>query len=242
MKIFTQTDIGQHRETNQDSCRYGYLTEDCSWAVVCDGMGGHNGGNIASDMTTDIVSGYIVKNFNNQMDYNEIKEMLKSSVEIANNDVYNRSLNENELSGMGTTLELALCYKNKMIVCHVGDSRSYLIRENKIIQLSKDHSLVQELIDNGEMTKQQADESGIKNVITNALGVFSGIKIDFIEFNVEKDDVIILASDGLTNHISDNELKDIVLDKKFNACQTLINTANRNDGSDNITVALMFVE
>ena len=240
MQIFSKTDIGLVRETNQDACRYGYINDECVWAVVCDGMGGQNGGNIASTIAVETVSDLIQEKFSESMSEDELSQLLIDCVNIANKKVYDRSCSDVMLSGMGTTIELAFAVKNSIYIIHVGDSRAYLINGNKIKQVSTDHSLVQEMVDSGEITKEEARSHPNKNLITRALGVLPDIKMDFIEASFENGDMLLLATDGLTNYLVDSEIVGIINSGDYNAaCEHLVDRAKSAGGADNITVALI---
>ena len=240
MQIYSKTDIGLVRPSNQDACRYGILSDNCVWAVVCDGMGGQNGGNIASKIAVETVSDILQESFREDMSSDELSELLVSAVNEANKLVYDTSCEDITLSGMGTTIELAFTNGNMMYIVHVGDSRAYLIKDNKIKQISTDHSVVQEMIDNGELTPEEAMSHPNKNLITRALGVTADIKMDFIEAEFEFGCKLLLATDGLTNYLDDRDIISIISSTEDNlVCEKLVETAKSAGGGDNITVALI---
>ena len=229
------SDIGNKRSLNEDYA--GYLEkENYKIYVVADGMGGHNAGEVASKMAVEAIVSYISENINNK-NYNEI---LKKAIKTANNAIYDFASTSEKLNGMGTTVTACLVINNKGFVANVGDSSCFLIRNNKIKKITKDHSLVQELIDLGTISEEEAFNHPKKNIITRAVGTSKKILIDVFEIDILKDDIIMLCSDGLTNEIQKNEVLEILNSAKSlkNACEKLVLEAKNNGGRDNITVLL----
>lgn len=241
MELFTQTDIGLVRSSNQDAV-YGDLIHDGNalWVVLCDGMGGANGGNVASSMTVDVAKENIGFFDFNGGEY-QSESFLKEIVYRANSTVYHRQLKNPELSGMGTTMELVLIHNNKAMITHIGDSRVYLVRNNEITQITVDHSVVQEMVNRGELTPEQARVHPNKNYITRAVGVEPYIEVDYTEVPFDNDDIIVMCSDGLSNYISDEGILEFVRQYKANdLTNALIEEAKQQGGRDNITVAVIY--
>jgi protein phosphatase len=240
LKNYIKSDIGKVRKINQDSAFGETLTEKIAYTAVCDGMGGVNGGEIASGTAIKCISEYLKTNFAKK----ETKKMLLDCFEFANTAVYNESLNDQNLNGMGTTAVLAFLKNNVLHIVNVGDSRAYKLNSNEIVQLTADHSVVQEMIDNGELTKEEARFHPQKNIITRVLGINGTIQADYFKPELNKKDVILLCSDGLSNLVEDSEIYKIFLEcsseNNFESfCEKLIEKANSNGGNDNITVAVL---
>jgi len=179
MKIAKKTDIGKVRNSNQDACSAGELPDGTVWAVVCDGMGGASGGDIASTTAVRIISEKITSSYRDGMSSNSIRSLLFSSIETANSVVYDISRSNTSLEGMGTTVVAAVISGGAAYIAHAGDSRAYRIFDNSIKQITRDHSIVQVMVEKGELTPNEAKGHPRKNIITRALGVDSSILIDF---------------------------------------------------------------
>lgn len=237
MKIVAKTDIGLTRTSNQDSYAAGELPGSVAWAVVCDGMGGTNGGNLASSTAVKIISERISSSYRQGMSFSSIKNMFMSAIIAANVSVYDMSKENPELSGMGTTVVVAIVADERVYVAHAGDSRAYILTSGKLHQLTKDHSFVQEMVDSGKLTIDEAREDPRKNLITRALGVSDDLQIDFCEEDISENDVLLICTDGLTNYVEPNEIYELTEDGKFyEFAERLVNRANNNGGGDNITV------
>ena len=236
MKAYSITDIGKRRSSNQD---FVYASEQPvgnlpNLLIVADGMGGHNAGDLASRYTVE-----------SMVDYIETAEekrpilLLSMAIHHANDLVMEKSRTDRALEGRGTTVVAATIQDEYLYVANVGDSRLYLINK-EIEQITRDHSLVEEMIRMGELQRQDARSHPDRNVITRAIGVHSPVKIDFFDMKLEKGDRILLCSDGLTNMIDDDEILRIV--KKCSspkeAAQRLVTEANKSGGKDNISVVL----
>lgn len=242
MQIYSRTDVGLVREINQDACRYGMLSDTCAWAVVCDGMGGENGGNVASKIAVETISDIIQSEYLDELSDETLSDLIIKAVQTANNNIYQTAINDISLSGMGTTAELAFLRNNLLYIAHVGDSRAYIMRGNKIKQITKDHSLVQEMIESGELTPEEAKVHPNKNLITRALGISEDIKLDFIEAPAQSGDILILTTDGLTNYVYEDEMVSVISNGDVSsACEHLVDMAKSAGGSDNITVTLIIV-
>ena len=233
------TDIGRVRKVNEDNFFIG-TDENFPYIVVADGMGGHRAGEVASRMAIEVIDTELTKNLNTDLDYVEVGEVIRQAFISANSAIYTYSKANFKVMGMGTTLTLAMVYQNKIIIAHVGDSRVYALSNKAIKQITKDHSYVQELVQRGEITKEQAKNHPQKNYITRAMGVEDIIKVDIIikPYNGEK---LVACSDGLTNMLDDDEIFDIIngATDSQTAAETLVEKANEAGGYDNITVAVM---
>lgn len=240
MEFYNYTDIGKKRKSNQDCVDGMILKNAITWAAVCDGMGGTNGGDIASKTAVEVVKKVLNGRLADNLENTNIKQIMIDSVKEANCDIYNKSQNDETLSGMGTTIVLSVVYDGVLHLAYVGDSRCYLITNTRIKQLSKDHSVVQELVDSGEITADEAKDHPQKNIITRALGVRDAVKADYKKVSVKNGDVILMCTDGLTNHVSEDKIFELCHSEDLkNVPEKLINEANDNGGSDNITVALI---
>lgn len=240
MKISAKTDVGMLRSSNQDAYVTGELPSGGIWAVVCDGMGGHNGGNVASAMASELIAEGIRNNFRAGMSTASVKNMLESAFVSANIDIYERAQKQEELAGMGTTAVAAVCFDGRCVIAYVGDSRCYVIRNSAATQVTTDHSLVQELLDAGLITKEEAKTHPMKNMITRALGLEDDVTVDFVDGDTEKGDMLLLCSDGLTNHVSEEEIIKSLGNGEFeDYAATLVDIANKNGGSDNITAVIL---
>lgn len=237
MRIVAKTDIGLIRTSNQDSYAAGELPGSVAWAVVCDGMGGTNGGNLASSTAVKIISERISSSYRQGMSFLSIKNMFMSAIIAANVSVFEMSKEKPELSGMGTTVVVAIVADERVYVAHAGDSRAYILSSGKLHQLTKDHSFVQEMVDSGKLTADEAREDPRKNLITRALGVSEDLQIDFCEEEIKENDVLLICTDGLTNYVEPEEIYELTDDGKFyEFAERLVNRANNNGGGDNVTV------
>jgi len=238
MIVSAKTDIGMKRSTNQDSFRYGQLEGGAiTWAVVCDGMGGMAAGNVASSTAVEVISGSLENNLSPKSGASFVRNLLKSSIESANAKIYSMSLKNEDMRGMGTTVVAVVIIKGVAYFAHAGDSRAYYYSENELTQITTDHSVVQTLVEKGQLTEDEAKNHPNKNIITRALGVASYIDIDFEEREVSANDTVLLCTDGLTNCIDDELIKLASSDNDFlSLAERLVELANQNGGNDNITV------
>lgn len=238
MLVSAQTDIGLKRTSNQDSYEFGQIEKGAvTWAVVCDGMGGMAAGNVASVEAVRVIANSFKNNLSPKSSPSFINNLLKSSIDSANSAIYDMALNDETLRGMGTTVVAVVVVKGVAYFAHAGDSRAYIYSNNTLTQITTDHSVVQTMVDNGQITEDEAKNHPNKNIITRALGVASYIDIDFTEQPLNEGDVIILCTDGLTNCIDDELLGLSASDNDFETlAQRLIDLANQNGGNDNITV------
>lgn len=240
MKIVAKTDTGLVRTSNQDSYAAGELPGSVAWAVVCDGMGGAAGGKSASSMAVKLISERISSSYRQDMSDLSIKNMLTSAIFAANVSIYEKGQSDSDLTGMGTTVVVAMIVDETLYVAHVGDSRAYILSDNKLNQLTKDHSFVQEMVDSGKLTPDEAKDDPRKNYITRALGVNSDVRIDFCQEFLSGDEIVILCTDGLTNYVNPEEVYELTSDSNFyEFAERLVNRANNNGGGDNVTVVTM---
>lgn len=241
MEVFSKTDIGLVRKENQDSSAFSVISSGCVWAVVCDGMGGAAGGKTASSTAVEYIAEHLNSAYTESMNNDEVGEMLINAVEGANRLIYEKSLADLSLAGMGTTCDLVFIRSSSVFVVHVGDSRTYSIRGGKILQLTEDHSVVQELVRRGELTEKQAMNHPNKNVITRAMGVAADVRIDYIEAEFSYGDVILICTDGLSNFVSEADMvKTVHENRGVMMIDTLVEIAKSNGGSDNITVTVIY--
>ena len=201
---------------------------------------GYKGGEIASKLAAESAVKYIKSNFENIVkEKEEILKLIKNAVEYANMVVYEKSKEDKELEGMGTTLELCLIYNNKAYIGHVGDSRIYRIRKDVIRKLTKDHSYVQQLVEDKKITREEAKTHPKKNMLTKALGCTPYVEPDIRARNFEKGDIFIMCSDGLTNMVEEKRIQELVQENINTAADNLIKEANEAGGFDNITVIII---
>lgn len=238
MDIGVKTDIGEVRDRNQDAY---FISSDktCPLFIIADGMGGHKAGEIASGMVIEIMKTQLKEELKKPISKDDdIKSKIRDSISIANQKIYKKSLEDEKFSGMGTTVTLAYERDNRIYIGHVGDSRAYILRENIFEQLTRDHSLVEELMRNGSISKEEAKNHPQRNIITRAVGTSYDIEVDLIVKERYKDDIFLLCSDGLSNMLTDDEIKEILLNSwsMGKACEDLVNLSKDKGGFDNITV------
>lgn len=240
MRVFAKSDIGKARNMNQDNYYIPQEDDKIQLFVLADGMGGYNGGEIASSLAVQSVIIYVKEHFSSiQLNKESILAFIKQTIEYANQVVYNKSKTEEELSEMGTTLEVCIIYNNKVFIGHVGDSRVYRIRKQFIRKLTIDHSYVEKLVRDGTITRQESYTHPKKNMLTKALGCDESIQPDVMVKGFLKDDILLMCSDGLTNLVSENEIYGMVVTNTKTAVDNLIQRANDNGGLDNITVIII---
>jgi PPM family protein phosphatase len=229
------SDIGNVRKINEDCVGY-YEEGAIKVYIVADGMGGHSAGEIASRIAVDKTIEF-VKSLD---DFGDIKEVLKSSVLFSNAEIYRLSLKDKNLSGMGTTITACFMFDNKMFVGNIGDSSCFIINDSGIIKVTKDHSLVQQLVDEGSITEAEAKNHPNKNIITRSLGTGSKVDVDIFELPIKGVTKVILCTDGLTNEVEPKEILECVVSNTDNirACKELIEIAKSRGGRDNISVMI----
>lgn len=241
MKFLVKTDVGKAREINEDSYYVPQNEDDLKLFIVADGMGGYNGGEIASSLAIKSARNYIETNFiGTPKDRESMQKLIKSSMQYANMVVYEKSKESDELKGMGTTLEICLWYENKLYIGHIGDSRIYRIRKHIIRKLTNDHSYVETLVKDGKITKEEAKTHPKKNMLMKALGCTEYVEPDIFVRGFLKDDILLMSSDGLTNMVEEQEIFNIVTNNKENPQEILIQRANEAGGIDNITALIVY--
>lgn len=240
LKMTGNSDIGRRRSRNEDSFCFGECSDNVCYAVVCDGMGGASGGQIASSTACEIVEDKIKKCYNSNMNERSIENLLLSSITTANILIHDIASSDIELNGMGTTVVSAIVRDGEVCIAHVGDSRAYYITEDKITQITKDHSLVQQMLDNGQITKDEFDNHPNKNIITRALGTHEEIEIDFDTVSLSEDEALLICTDGLSGLLTEEELFEIYKLVPFDRLsEVYIRAANERGGKDNITVVVI---
>ncbi|MBE7047059.1 MAG: Stp1/IreP family PP2C-type Ser/Thr phosphatase [Ruminococcaceae bacterium] len=241
MIIAASSDVGKMRKANEDSYFVSDIIGENVVACVADGMGGHKGGKTASSMLCEYIetASYELDLFSKDSD--KIVELLEGVIEGANEEIFLRAKSHEELSGMGSTLVMCVASPERVVCANVGDSRMYQINDDGINQITKDHSMVQEMVDKGQITPEEAMAHPNRNIITRAVGSDVELKIDFFKLQPKKGDKLILCSDGLTNMVSEDDIYYIVKNTHSpdEACEKLVNTANSAGGKDNITAVII---
>ncbi len=242
MKIAALTDIGSCRQENQDDYCARQLPGGGGWGVVCDGMGGANGGRIASRIATETVRACFARDLPSMPPAGE-EQLILRAFDEANRAVYEKATSTPSMLGMGTTGVCAYIKGGTAHIAHAGDSRAYVFHAGELHQLTRDHSMVQQLVDSGQITREQAAQHPQKNLITRALGVGATIVPEYDTCPVHAGDVLLLCTDGLTNMLTDEEIGLILKETTFfTAPDLLLQRALRGGGQDNITILLMGVE
>jgi len=236
MKVSYGTDVGRVRSDNQDSIYTHKFSEFSGLFIVADGMGGYEGGALASSKAIEEISDYIKSQDTTSMADDEIKEVLQVAVINANRSIYDLSVKNKHLSGMGTTLVISLVTNNKLYTASVGDSRGYIYSSGKLTQITKDHSLVANLVSRGLISTEEARVHPQKNVITRAVGSEENVVADTFVTDLKADDIVLICSDGLHTMVCDDEITKILISTENDTAQKLIALANENGGKDNISV------
>jgi protein phosphatase len=240
-QFHAKTDPGRCRENNEDSVAF---DEQALVAVLADGMGGYNAGEIASGMATAFIKAELSRWLSEagaNAQIRDIRRAMEICVDNANIAIYNSANANPSFAGMGTTLVLGVIKDGRLLVGHIGDSRCYRIRQGRMEQITKDHSLLQEQMDAGLITPEQAAGSPIKNLVTRALGVEQGVMLEVNEFSIEPGDVYLMCSDGLSDMVSDEVIVRIAFEdlRLEPLAEHLILAANEYGGRDNISVLLV---
>ena len=237
MRIWGITDRGSVREQNQDSFDGRIINDNSVVAVVCDGMGGAKAGNIASGIAVErFISGFLGED--KSMD---IPQRMLNAAAAANHEVFLRSTTETECRGMGTTLVAAHATENQATILNEGDSRAYYINESGIIRVTRDHSLVQHLLERGDITEEQARSHPQKNLITRALGAEAELKADQYDLPWKQGEFLLLCSDGLSNTVTEQEMLYEVIHggDPSSCCQRLLDISIQRGAPDNVTAVLI---
>ncbi len=239
MKFYGETDVGMVRSNNQDAFKNTVLAKDTVLSVVCDGMGGANAGNVASKMACEIITDIIINSYSPNLTSMSVENLLKTAISSANIEIFSNANKVEDYKGMGTTVVAALIQNGTAFIAHVGDSRAYLVKSNGITQITRDHSVIQDLIESGHLTVEEARNHPKKNVITRAVGTLEDVVADFDELKIG-DGVILLCTDGLNNMLTDEEILQIFSQNDLeNTANSLIKSANEKNSTDNITVTLI---
>lgn len=243
MQCWGLTDQGCVRKQNQDAFHIEQLDRGTVLCVVCDGMGGAKSGNIASTLAVDVFVQEVRRCWKPSLDREKTDQMLLSAAKLANFTVYDQAKQFMEFDGMGTTLVAALVRGWKVTIANVGDSRAYGISSEGIHQITTDHSLVQMMVDRGELAPEQAKSYPGKNFITRAIGTEPFVMCDLFHQDVARGDFLLLCSDGLSNMMDDQEILFEVVHgvNKQNACQRLLNIAKNRGAPDNVTSVLIMI-
>ena len=242
LAIHGVTDVGLNREHNEDSIGW---DAEMGLILLADGMGGHNAGEVASELAVttirdalhDVLTPEIVA-----ADVVNFADAVREAVVYANEEIHEQAHERVDYAGMGTTLVLTLFHNGKVTYAHVGDSRIYRFRHNELVQITSDHSLVQEMVDSGYLSEEEALLSTNRNLITRALGIAPMVDVDIHTEDVENDDIYLLCSDGLTDLVEESDIVDILTQYQPNlgvAAQALVDMANERGGNDNISVILV---
>ena len=243
MEYWGLSDTGKVRAQNQDAFAIRELDRHTVLAAVCDGMGGAKSGNIASRLAIDVFTDEVIRSYKSSMNREQVEQLLQNAVKLANFTVFDQARQFAEFAGMGTTLVAALiCGKNAYVV-NVGDSRCYHITRDDIRRVTVDHSVVQMMVDRGEITAEEARVYPGRNFITRAVGTEATVESDVFELRLERGDALLLSSDGLHNEVDEQEILFEVVHgvNNDNCCQRLLDIANMRGAPDNVTTVLVLV-
>ena len=229
------SDIGNFRETNEDFVDYD-IQNEYGFYIVCDGIGGHNAGEIASRETVELIKNYIREFYNRSI----APQILESAIQKANHEILRMSLEKESYSGMGTTITCALDVGTEVYLAHAGDSSAYLIKGDRIAKLTRDHSLVQEMVDKGTLKAEDMTRHPNKNIITRSLGTNTELQLDMLEVEKAHFDFMVLCTDGLSDYVTKEEMLEAHLkepdNKKF--VEMMVNLAKERGGKDNISLLI----
>ena len=242
MKFAIKSDVGQRRKVNEDAAGYFESKNHIPLMMVCDGIGGHNAGEIASAMALmSIGQAWEKTEFK---DIEEVYQWLIQKITEANEAIFTRSAQYEDLYGMGTTVVVASIIGNQLMIANVGDSRAYVLRNFQLKQLTEDQSLVNALLKSGEITPEEAENHPNKNIVTQSLGVTSSVEIDFVRMTIKNEDTLILCSDGLSDMLSLEEIRNVMnhYSDVEQQVEKAVQEANEAGGRDNITVAIAKIQ
>ncbi|UNC92783.1 Stp1/IreP family PP2C-type Ser/Thr phosphatase [Candidatus Contubernalis alkaliaceticus] len=237
-----RTDVGQGRQNNEDCYLIMDGDDSIQFFAVADGMGGHNGGEVASSMAIELGKSFFLRNKERliELSFQNVNQFITDLFEQANESVWNKALENEHLAGMGTTLTLGIIMGSHLHVGHIGDSRAYIISLGNIIQLTEDHSYVQKLVNENQLKAGEEKNHPKQNLLTRALGTDYSVEVDIYHYSLKPGDYVLLCTDGLTRMVSDEEILDIINScPGSEAADRLISTANARGGPDNITVLLV---
>lgn len=243
MQYWGLTDLGCTRSQNQDAFQIEVLDKNTLLCVVCDGMGGAKSGNVASTLAVDVFTQEIKRNWTPNMDEEKLDQMLRNAVKLTNFTVYDQAQQFEEFTGMGTTLVAVLVQGKRAAVVNIGDSRTYHIGENGIRQITVDHSLVQMMVQRGELSPEQVKNYPGKNLITRAIGTEPVVECDIFHRELKRNDCLLLCTDGLSNQVDDLEILFEVaqVNEKEHCCERLLDIAKKRGAPDNVTSVLVVI-
>ena len=240
VKVEAITDLGKKRKNNEDGF---FVDNKLGLFVVADGMGGHLGGEVASDIAVKAISEYVKQNISLEDSKEKVFQLLMGAIYKANEEIRKRAAKNPSLTGMGTTVVVALLRGERLYIAHVGDSRAYIIKERNIEQVTEDHSVVVQLVKANRITPEEAKTHRLKHVLSQAVGTSINLSPDIQDKELNKGEYLLLCTDGLTDMLSDEEIFSIV-SKNGNhiekSCKELVSLANEKGGKDNITVVLLY--
>ena len=240
MEAFANSDIGKVRDMNQDSYYISDKDDKIKLYIVADGMGGYKGGEIASKLAIESSKNYIINNFDQiKKERDQIIELIKNAIEYANMVIYEKSKEVPELAGMGTTIDVCLIYSNRIYIGHIGDSRVYRLRKDFFRKLTVDDSYVEQLVKEGNITKEEAYNHPKKNMLTKALGCTAFVEPTVLVKGFMKGDILLMCTDGLTNMLKEDKICEIIKQNSEQASKELVKKANEQGGYDNITAVII---
>ena len=241
LKIIGETNPGRVRSMNQDVFAYQTIGDNCGFAIVCDGMGGARAGDVASKTTCDMVASFFNRDLRPNMSDGAIKAVMFSAISAANAKVYSMARENWEYSGMGTTMVAAVVMNNDLHIISIGDSRLYVVDKHNAMQVTRDHTVTQHMVEMGELTPEQALTHDRRHQLTRAVGVGDTLDIDYQMVELKPEHRILLCSDGLSNYASEDVLPKLVKKAvRDSNTKHLIDYANNRGGSDNITAVLLY--
>lgn len=238
MFVKCKTDKGSVRNNNEDYV-LSFRSSKYTLLIVADGMGGHNAGEIASKLAATTIRDFVFEKYNT---YEDKEELIRDAILRSNSVIFLEQNEDEELKGMGTTTTCCIMNENKLFLGHVGDSRAYIINNNGIKKITTDHSFVQELIKNGSITEDEAQNHPKRNLITRSVGTEKNVVVDTNTELLAEKDIILICSDGLTSYVNNEEIRETVVKGKIEAVEKLIDLANERGGSDNISVIIAGME
>ena len=242
MRAYGMTDRGCVRKENQDAFKISTIDgADVVTAVLCDGMGGAQAGSVASQMACDAFMFHAANSIDEKSTVKDMNAILTEAVRYANVKVYDKSFADFTCMGMGSTLVAIALNSKRAMICNVGDSRAYLYNGSTVEQITHDHSLVEEMVERGKITREEAESHPNKNIITRAIGVEATVKCDIFDIKLRDGDKVLLCSDGLTNLVTDEEIASVLMKNPEleNACLKLVTLALQRGAPDNVTVVLV---
>ena len=231
--VGAMSDIGNLRVVNEDYLDY-YICGSYQLYIIADGMGGHNAGDISSKICVRMIKEYIMKEYFDGID---LELLLKNAVQFANREIYFKSLENKKYKGMGTTLTLSLVHGDKIYIVNVGDSCFFSIGGSEITKITKDHSFVQQLIDNGVLSQDEAKDYPNRNIITRSVGINVSVEVDMFIIDNDKN-FYLLCTDGLINEINQDEIVPYIENDLYKACNDLITLAKERGGRDNVSLII----